>query len=227
MNDETDPIILPDSVQSEQLRDQPDPDPGFGPDAKATDAKPRIKSGYPERKLGQSPVDLYVDRIIWMNTKFKLDYNEQPTNLGVLRLLQHYKTIIDEVTELLECVNDEKFIYYIIENDVFLNQSDDPNYLQTIIDTYEQQNNIKLEINMTAVADTLVDINVYNVSEVMRWGIPISCFHAVMDSQASKLDSDGQPVMSEDGSKFIKGPYFQPPEPTIREILESYECQED
>ena len=72
-----------------------------------------------------------------------------------------------------------------------------------------------------ALADLLGDILVYTLSEATRWGIPITnVFHAIMDSQDSKL-VDGKPLKAPDGSKFIKGPNYEPPEPKIRKILES------
>jgi predicted HAD superfamily Cof-like phosphohydrolase len=70
-----------------------------------------------------------------------------------------------------------------------------------------------------AVADLLGDILVYTLSEACRWGIPIEkVFHAIMDSQDSKL-VNGKPLKSPDGSKFIKGPDYQPPEPLIRSLI--------
>ena len=75
------------------------------------------------------------------------------------------------------------------------------------------------EDRFVAVADLLADVLVYTLSESVRWGLPIvDIFNAVMDSQESKL-VDGKPVMSADGSKFIKGPNYQPPEPKIRAII--------
>lgn len=70
-----------------------------------------------------------------------------------------------------------------------------------------------------AVADLLGDLLVYTISEAARWGIPIrDVFHAIMDSQDSKL-VDGKPLKAPDGSKFIKGPNYRPPEPAIKNII--------
>ena len=75
--------------------------------------------------------------------------------------------------------------------------------------------------DMVALADCLGDLVVYIFSEACRWGIPlIDVLHLIMDSQDSKL-VDGQPLMAEDGSKFIKGPNYAPPEENIRRLLES------
>lgn len=76
-----------------------------------------------------------------------------------------------------------------------------------------------------AISDLLADILVYTLSEAVRWGLPIEhIFHAVMDSQESKL-VDGKPLMSPDGSKFIKGPNYVPPEANIERIIRKYLAQ--
>lgn len=73
--------------------------------------------------------------------------------------------------------------------------------------------------SLTILADTLGDIVVYVFSEARRCGIPLlDVLHIIMDSQDSKL-VDGQPLMSDDGSKFIKGPNYEAPEPKIRALL--------
>lgn len=75
-------------------------------------------------------------------------------------------------------------------------------------------------VDLVAYADCLADIIVYCTSEARRWGIPIvPVLHVVMDSQDSKLDSQGAPIYNEEGTKFIKGPDYQPPEENIRNIL--------
>ncbi len=199
--------------------------------AKAGDAKQDLfdrimrQSGFPTYALPtpQSDLNLFLERIFWMNKIFQLDVNHKPTDLGVVRLLKFYKIIIDEVTELVECINDEAFVKQIMTNDPFLVDSDDPKYIDHLVRDWEQNNQTKLTVNMVALADTLIDITVYDYSEMVRWGIPAEeCSHAVMESQITKLDDNGKPIMAEDGSKFIKGPYFQPPEPRIKEILEEH-----
>ena len=87
--------------------------------------------------------------------------------------------------------------------------------LEELSDIYK-----KGSVDFTALADCLGDLVVYIFSEARRWGIPlIDVLHIIMDSQDSKL-VDGQPLMAEDGSKFIKGPNFTPPEENIRRLLE-------
>lgn len=71
------------------------------------------------------------------------------------------------------------------------------------------------------LADLLGDLKVFIESEARRWGIPLlSVFHIIMDSQESKL-VNGKPLKSPDGSKFIKGPNYLPPEDRIRELIVS------
>lgn len=70
-----------------------------------------------------------------------------------------------------------------------------------------------------ALADCLGDQVVYIFSEAQRWGIPLlDVLHVILDSQDSKL-VDGKPLMAPDGSKFIKGPNYVPPEPKLKELL--------
>lgn len=156
----------------------------------------------------------FVLRIERMNKTFNLPSNTVPTDQGPLRLLQAYKVIVDEVTELLECTDNEDLRGEILK-------SEDP-FLKDA--TEEDLNKIMppaSTTNLTAIADTLGDLVVYAFSEALRWGIPlIDVLHIIMDSQDSKL-VDGKPLMSEDGSKFIKGPNFEPPEPKICALLES------
>lgn len=80
-----------------------------------------------------------------------------------------------------------------------------------------------LEVSLINYADTLGDIIVYCMTEAVRWGIPLEpVLHAIIDSQRSKL-VDGKPIWAEDGSKYLKGPNFVPPEPKIAEILLNYQ----
>lgn len=152
-------------------------------------------------------IENFLQRIERMNTTFELPSNKTLTNQGALRLLKFYKTIIDEVTELLDCTNSEYLKENILESDPFLEDDVEP-LLQN-----------DLEINYVALADTLADLVVYVFSEAKRWGIPIlEVLEIVMDSQDSKL-VDGKPLMSKDGAKFIKGPYFEAPEPKIKQLL--------
>jgi hypothetical protein len=133
----------------------------------------------------------FVARIRKMNETFELESNDKVTDLGYERLCLFYKVIREEVEEL------DDLMKVIISGDV--------------VETYR--------IDMVGLADVLGDIVVYAFSEARRWGIPLlEVLHLIMDSQDSKL-VDGKPLKAEDGSKFIKGPNYVPPEERIGKLL--------
>ena len=75
-----------------------------------------------------------------------------------------------------------------------------------------------LEI-LTALSDWLGDIQVYAASEMAKFGLPLDkVLTIIMDSNASKLGADGQPIYDERG-KVQKGPGYWKPEPAISEML--------
>lgn len=136
-------------------------------------------------------VSTLLFRIQTMNDTFELQNNSKVTDLGRLRLELFMQVFKDEVTEL----NDVYDVTHIVDG--------------------------KPEFNKVHLADTFGDLLVYLLSECCRWGVPIlPVFHAIMDSQESKL-VDGKPIKAADGSKFLKGPNYLPPEPSIARILES------
>lgn len=76
---------------------------------------------------------------------------------------------------------------------------------------------MQLEI-LTHMADWLGDIVVYCTSEARRHGIPMELvLEVIMDSNASKLGADGQPII-QDG-KVQKGPNYWKPEPKILKVI--------
>lgn len=80
---------------------------------------------------------------------------------------------------------------------------------------------IALEVR-TQLADLLGDIIVYCASEAKRWGIPIDrVLNIIMQSNFSKLDSNGQPIYDE-RMKLQKGPNYWKPEPKIAQLLLEY-----
>lgn len=130
--------------------------------------------------------------IQWMNEAFELETNTQTTDLGRQRLEQFMRVLKDEIDEL----NDVYDVTHLI--------------------------NGKPKFDAVHLADTFGDLLVYLLSECCRWGIPIvPVFEAIMFSQESKL-VDGKPLKAPDGSKFIKGPNYSPPEPDIKRILEDW-----
>lgn len=77
----------------------------------------------------------------------------------------------------------------------------------------------KMEL-LTDIADLLVDLQVYEVSEMVKFGLPNKQLQdIVMDSNESKLMPDGSVLKDADG-KFLKGPAYWKPEPAIRALLE-------
>lgn len=72
---------------------------------------------------------------------------------------------------------------------------------------------------LVALADWLADMNVYNRSEGLKYGLPLeSVQNVVMGSNFTKLGEDGLPIKDENG-KFLKGPNFIPPEAHIHATL--------
>jgi hypothetical protein len=68
---------------------------------------------------------------------------------------------------------------------------------------------------LTALADWFGDLQVYNRSESLKFGIPLeSVLACIMGSNFTKLGEDGMPIKDENG-KFLKGPNFVPPERAI------------
>lgn len=72
---------------------------------------------------------------------------------------------------------------------------------------------------LTELADLLGDIQVYCASEMAKFGIPIDkTLDIIMQSNLSKLGSDGNPIYDERG-KVMKGPNYWKPEPKLKEML--------
>jgi hypothetical protein len=72
---------------------------------------------------------------------------------------------------------------------------------------------------LVSLADWLGDMNVYNRSEALKYGIPLeSVLACIMGSNFTKLDDEGNPVIGENG-KIQKGPNFVPPEEHIYATL--------
>lgn len=73
---------------------------------------------------------------------------------------------------------------------------------------------------LVELADLLGDICVYCHSEAAKYGIPLDeVLSIIMDSNFSKLDTNGQPIYDECG-KVQKGPFYWKPEPKIKELLQ-------
>lgn len=72
---------------------------------------------------------------------------------------------------------------------------------------------------LVQIADWLGDMNVYNRSEALKFGIPLeSVLACIMGSNFTKLNADGSVTKNEHG-KVEKGPNFLPPEDHIYATL--------
>lgn len=98
-------------------------------------------------------------------------------------------------------------------------------FKKILVEEVDEIDDIKVQLghdrveHLTQVADLLGDIIVYCVSEAKRWGIPIDrVLNIIMQSNFSKLDSNGQPIYDE-RMKLLKGPNYWKPEPKIAELL--------
>jgi NTP pyrophosphatase (non-canonical NTP hydrolase) len=131
-----------------------------------------------------------------MNDMYKLPINDSPYLFENTRerLLNFKKTLSDEIDEIDEIMGQ--------------------------IDRDESSIDIKV-----AISDLLGDVIVYCRSEAMKYGIPLEdVLDIIMDSNESKLGSDGKPIYNENG-KFLKGPNYWKPELKIKELLNGYESK--
>lgn len=88
-----------------------------------------------------------------------------------------------------------------------------------IVEVMQSVQNDEAIEGLTNLADPLGDIVVYCYSEAAKFGIPLSeVLSIIMDSNFSKLGSDGQPIYDDRG-KVQKGPFYWKPEPKIKELL--------
>jgi NTP pyrophosphatase (non-canonical NTP hydrolase) len=133
----------------------------------------------------------FAERIAAMNAMYKLPANDRPTlpENVMDRLVKFKATLLDEVHEIDEIVSLAK----------------------------DGGGAIDIAV---AVADVLGDIMVYCRSEALKYGLPLEeVLDIIMDSNESKLDTNGNPIYDGNG-KFLKGPNYWKPEPKIRALLE-------
>ena len=143
--------------------------------------------------MNQAP---FHERIKSFNQMYGLDSPNVPTYTPALRArLERFKQIIlDEISEV---------------DDIIISLPQDPNELLT--------SGSKLGA-LTELSDWLGDIIVYAASEMVRHGLPIEgVLSVIMDSNASKLDANGNPIVVD--GKVQKGPNYWKPEPKIKELL--------
>jgi hypothetical protein len=99
---------------------------------------------------------------------------------------------------------------------------DDPDALfkQNIAENIDRQ-------ALVMIADWLGDMNVYNRSEALKYGIPLEeVLHCIMGSNFTKLNPDGS-VTKDANGKVQKGPNFRPPEEHISATLFGRDALQD
>ena len=134
----------------------------------------------------------FEQRIAAMNAMYKLPASDQPTLPAniVDRLVKFKAILLEEVHEIDEIVK------------------------------LAQNPSSPADIAV-ALADVLGDITVYCRSEALKYGLPLEAvLDIIMDSNESKLDTDGNPIYDANG-KFLKGPNYWKPEPRIKALLEA------
>ena len=132
----------------------------------------------------------FPERIAAMNAMYRLAAHKTPTiPLDVADRLTKFKTtLMDEVAEI---------------NDIVAMAKSGTSELDVAV----------------AIADLLGDIIVYCRSEALKYGLPLEdVLNVIMDSNESKLGTDGNPIYDQNG-KFLKGPNYWKPEPKIRQLL--------
>jgi predicted HAD superfamily Cof-like phosphohydrolase len=134
----------------------------------------------------------FATRIAAMNAMYKLPAHGRPTLPADVaeRLVKFKATLMDEVHEIDEIVKHAQ-------------DGGDP------------------ADALVAIADLLGDIIVYCRSEALKYGLPLEdVLDVIMDSNESKLGTDGKPIYDANG-KFLKGPHYWKPEPKIKALLEA------
>ncbi len=134
----------------------------------------------------------FAERISLMNKMYRLPTNDIPTIPSNVtdRLIKFKATLLDEVNEIDDIVELTK------------------------------NGSSSLQIAV-AIADLLGDVIIYCRSEALKYGIPMEdVLDIIMDSNESKLGTDGNPIYDENG-KFLKGPNYWKPETKIHELLQS------
>lgn len=135
----------------------------------------------------------FADRIAAMNAMYRLAVNETPNVPDDVanRLVKFKATLMDEVHEVDDIV------------------------------AMANSGASKLDVAV-AIADLLGDIIVYCRSEALKYGLPLEeVLDVIMDSNASKLGADGNPIYDQNG-KFLKGPNYWKPESKIRELIAKF-----
>lgn len=136
----------------------------------------------------------FYEDIEKFNELYKLPINQNPTLLGIERLANFKRVLLEEVDEVDEIIKDySKCPQNMSEED-------------------------KMRL-LTKMSDWLGDMVVYIASEAIKHGINLEdVLGIIMQSNFSKLGADGNPVYDERG-KVLKGPNYWAPESKIKKLL--------
>lgn len=150
-----------------------------------------------------------------LNLMYKLPSNDVPTlNIGEevrFRLANFQATLLEELEEVMEIRG-------------FLSNPEISKYLQQWSMTKQDIQHINPErlldiITLVMIADWLGDIQVYCASEMKKYGLPNDeVLATIMDSNFSKLGSDGLPIYNDKG-KVLKGPNYFKPEKALFKLI--------
>jgi hypothetical protein len=178
---------------------------------------------------------LFVWQIMKMNQMYGLPMNRYPTldNLNespVVRMQGFMKTLQKEMEEGKEILAAMVYREWLLKDVEVTGEhlaglvakveiSDDKTAKKVI--SFLSQYTVKAQVEelsrqiLVQLGDWLGDMNVYNRSEAMKYGIPLeSVLACIMGSNFTKLGEDGEPIKDDNG-KVLKGPNFLPPEDHI------------
>lgn len=193
---------------------------------------------------GLDPSQLFVWQIGKQNLMYELPVNTAPTLDGlsespVSRMQGFLKTLQKEMKEgheilALMKVRDQRVIYDIPFDataiaEALRSEGVEEKRIEPIIETIStavaaraEDVSVDEEFDrqiLVMLSDWLGDMQVYNRSEAMKYGIPLEAvLMCIMGSNFTKLGADGE-VLKDQNGKFLKGPNFIPPEAHIYATL--------
>lgn len=193
---------------------------------------------------GLDPSQLFTWQIGKQNAMYSLPINDQPTLEGlgespVSRMQGFMKTLkkeMDEGAEILALlkVRDQRALQETLFTATSLAEAlrsegvdekrIDPilETITTAVDARPEGVSVDEEFDrqiLVMLSDWLGDMQVYNRSEAMKFGIPLEAvLMCIMGSNFTKLGADGE-VLKDANGKVQKGPNFVPPEAHIYATL--------
>lgn len=149
------------------------------------------------------------ESIIAFNNLYGLPVSPVPVLINSKRIKDHLEILrkeVDEGEDILKKMEHLEMMY----------KQSDAMKIEGVAWTNQAEQELEV---LTDMADWLGDMNVYNLSEMAKWGLPpLAILEIIMASNMSKLGADGLPIVDESG-KVQKGPNYWKPEPKIAEFL--------